>query len=92
MNTILQVPIDKKIRNKATSKATEMGFSSLQEVVRLFVNRVAAGEVNFKFEDSIQLSPMAIKRYNKIIDNIESGKEDVKSFDSVDDMMKELMQ
>lgn len=68
MNTILQIPIDKIIRNRAASEAEKMGFSSLQEIVRIFVGKIAAGEVNVKFEDTIQLSPKAIKRYNKIID------------------------
>ncbi len=73
MNTILQVPINKNLRDAAASRAEKMGFSSLQEVVRLFLNKIAGGEVNFTFEESIQLSPKATVRYNKIIDEIESG-------------------
>ncbi len=92
MNTILQVPIDKNLRDRATSMAEGMGFSSLQEVVRLFLNRVAKGEVNIKFEESVQLSPRAIKRYNKMTDEIESGKAQLKTFTKVSDLMKDLNQ
>lgn len=90
MNTILQVPIDKNLRDQATSKAAKMGFSSLQEIVRLFVNKIAAGEIDVKFEKTIQLSPTAIKRYNKMIDEIESGKVKPNSFSDVASMMKYL--
>jgi len=74
MNTILQVPINKNLRDAAASRAKKMGFSSLQEVVRLFLNKIAGGEVNFMFEENISLSHKAIKRYDKIIEEIESGK------------------
>lgn len=89
-STILQIPIDKNIRQKATSYAEKMGFSSLQEVVRLFLNKVATGEIDVAFEQNVQLSAKAINRYNKIIDEIESGKTKTKSFTDVDRLMKHL--
>ena len=90
MSTILQVPIDKNLRDRATSKAQKMGFSSLQEAVRVFLSKVAAGEVNVRFEETVQLLPKAIKRYNKIIDEIESGKVKSKAFTDTDSLMKYL--
>lgn len=73
-STILQIPIDKNIRNQAASYAEKMGFSSLQEVVRLFLNKIAIGEIGVTFEQNVPLSTKAIKRYNKIINEIDSGK------------------
>ena len=90
MTTVLQIPIDKTIRSRAASSAQRMGFSSLQEAVRIFLNKMAAGQINVTLEESVQLSPMAIKRYDKIIDEIESGKANLKSFDDVDSMIKFL--
>lgn len=90
MNTILQIPIDKNIRKQAASKAEKMGFSSLQEIVRVFLNKIAAGEVNVKFEENVQLSPKAIKRYNKIIDQVESGEVEKETFSKVDNLMDYL--
>lgn len=90
MNTILQVPLSKELREQASTKAHDMGFSSLQEAVRLFLHRIAKDEINFTFEKSVKLSPKAIKRYNKMIDEIESGEVKTKSFTNVDDMMKYL--
>lgn len=90
MNTILQVPIDKELKNKAASTAERMGFSSLQEVIRLFINKMATGNINVSFEETTQLSPKAIKRYNRIIDEIDSNKEEMKSFSNTKDLMKYL--
>lgn len=90
MNTIIQVPINKNLRDQAASKAEEMGFSSLQEVIRLFLNKIARGEINIMFEENIQLSPKAIKHYNKIIDEVESGKVKTKTFIDTDSLMKHL--
>lgn len=90
MNTILQVPINKNLRDQAALQVTKMGFSSLQEAVRVILNQVAAGELNVKFEEAVQLSPKAIKRYNKMIDEVQSGKVKTKSFTDVDSLMKHL--
>ncbi len=90
MNTILQIPINKSLRDKAASKAAKMGFSSLQEVVRLFLNKIAEGEVNITFQESVQLSHEAIKRYNKMIDEVELGKVKTKTFTDVTSLMQHL--
>jgi len=90
MNTILQVPINKNLRDRAASRAVKMGFSSLQEAVRLFLNKVAAGEINVTFEETVQLSLKTIKRYNKMIDEVESGKTKAKAFTDVNSLMKHL--
>lgn len=91
-NTILQVPINKNIRDQALTAAEKMGFSSLQEVVRLFLSRVAIGEINVTFEPAVKLSDRNDKRYSKIIDEIDSGKAKVKTFTSVAALMKDLNQ
>ena len=90
MNTILQVPMSKELRDQATSKARNMGFSSLQETVRVFLGKLALGQVNIRFEETVQLSPKAIKRYNNMIDEIDSGKVKTKSFSDIDSMMRHL--
>ena len=89
-STVLQIPIDKNTRNQAASYAEKMGFSSLQEVVRIFLSKIAAGEINVTFEPTIQLSPKAISRYNKIIDEVESNKVKTKTFADVNSLMKHL--
>lgn len=88
-NTILQVPIKKDVRKRAATVAEEMGFSSLQEAVRVFLNKLAVGEMNIRFEETVQLSPRATKRYDKILDDIKKGKNLYEAKD-VDDLMRQL--
>jgi len=90
MNTILQVPMSKELRDQAASQARNMGFSSLQETVRIFLGKLALGQVNIKFEETVQLSPKAIKRYDKMIEEAKSGKNISKAFTDVKEMMKYL--
>ena len=89
--TVLQVPIDSTLRNEAEKAALAQGFSSLQESVRLFLRKLADGVVGVRFEEEVRLSPAAEKRYNKILDDIESGKEKIYSAKNVDDLMKQLL-
>ncbi len=90
MNTILQVPLSKQLRDQAASKAQKMGFSSLQETIRVFLRKLAEEEIKIQFEETVRLSPRAIKRYNKMIDEIEQGKVKMKSFSDVESLMKHL--
>lgn len=90
---VLQVPLDPALRIAAEKSAAEQGFSSLQDAVRVFLKQMADKAITLKFRsepEAIQLSPKAIKRYNKIIDEIESGEAKTVRFDSVDKMMAYL--
>lgn len=89
MNTILQVPIDRNLRDQAAITAQNMGFSSLQEAVRIFLNKMARQQIEIQLTESVQLSPKAIKRYNKIIDDIDKGKNVYEAKD-LNDLMRKL--
>lgn len=41
----LQVPISKKLNDMARAKAEELGFSSLNDVVRFLINSFATGKL-----------------------------------------------
>ena len=88
--TVLQVPIDTELKNEAEQEAQDQGFSSLQEVVRVFLNNFAEKRIGITFEQSVQLSPKAIKRYNKMTEDIEKGKVTTKPFTDVTSLMKHL--
>ena len=89
--SVLQIPIDIKLRNSAEKKAQARGFSSLQEVVRVLLTNFVDRKIDIGFEEKeIQLSDKAIKRYNKMIDDIESGRVKTKSFTDVDSLMNHL--
>jgi hypothetical protein len=56
MNTILQIPMKKELRDKAAIKAGELGFSSLQEPVRIFLKQLALGEVSMKLQTTVDVA------------------------------------
>ena len=82
--TIIQVPIDKKIKEKAALVATDMGFSSLQETIRLFLTKLSQKNVHIMFNvesDYIELSPKAKMKYQQIERDIKENN-NLKSFES----------
>lgn len=89
--TILQVPVNKTVRNQARQAALSLGFSSLQESVRVFLAHLAEGSLEVTFNPSTgRLSPKAAKRYEKMSQDIESGKIKAKTFSSANKLMKHL--
>ena len=89
---ILQVPMSRELREKAMSVAMERGFSSLQETIKIFLQKFSKREITFRLseEPEEKLSPRAVRRYERIIRNIKSGKEKTVAFTNVRDMMKYL--
>lgn len=93
MNDVLQVPMSKELREKATLVALSQGYSSLQETVRVFLTQLADKKVESRFYPivkEIQLSPKAIKRLKKQSDDIKSGKSKLFKARSVDELMAHL--
>lgn len=91
MRTVLQVPMSRELREGAEKRAIAQGFSSLQDVVRFLLKKLAEGVLDFtvKEEATVQLSPRAIRRYNKILKDVEEG-HNVYTAKNVDDLMKQL--
>lgn len=77
--TVLQIPMSKDLRISAEKASEKLGFSSLQEVVRIFLNQFSNGIVKvsinqeFPSENVTYLSKSAEKRYKKAIADIKSG-------------------
>lgn len=89
--TILQVPIDQTLRNQATAAAVDLGFSSLQETIRVFLKGLATKNLSVSFAPkSIKLSKRAAARYDKMVNDVLSGKVKTRSFTSVDKLMQHL--
>jgi hypothetical protein len=49
MRTIIQVPVDKKLRDRAVAAAEKMGFSSLQDLLRLFLEQFVEHKIEVGF-------------------------------------------
>jgi antitoxin component of RelBE/YafQ-DinJ toxin-antitoxin module len=86
---ILQVPVNKQLRDSAEKEAARQGFSSLQEVVRVFLTQLAASKVEISLQRSISLSDINEKRYSNMTDDFKSGK-NVASAESLEDLMLKL--
>ena len=86
--TILQIPMKKILREQAMKAAEKAGFSSLQEVVRVFLAQLTDTKMKISFEHPpVKLSPKAARRYDRMSRELDSGK--VKPFvaHSVDELM-----
>lgn len=85
---ILQVPMSKDLKSKAEKAALSLGFSSLQESVRLILTKLARRELKVTVYEET-LSPAAEARYEKIIKDIEAGRNIVKT-KNAEDFLKKL--
>lgn len=93
---ILQVPVNTVVRAEAQRKANEIGFSSLQDAVRLFLANLAAGKLSASFaadqEPDEFLTPaqekILTRQYLQAKRDMENGKGITTS--SVNEMMKFL--
>jgi len=58
----LQVPIDVDLRNRALANAKSLGFSTLQDCIRVFLYQLANDKVDFMFESSSTIKDRIIKQ------------------------------
>lgn len=64
------------LKTAAEMTAKDYGFSSLQETIRVIVNKLVKRElvISISEPEEIKLSPKAEKRYIKTIEDINKGK------------------
>ena len=86
---VLQIPIDQQLKNEAEQAALAQGFSSLQEIVRVFLSKLAANRLEVSIQESLKLSEKSEKRYLKQTQDFEKGK-NIHSAKNVDDLMFQL--
>ena len=92
MNTVLQIPLSVDLRSKSLISAREMGFSSLQEAVRVFLTNLASRNMHISIQQKptiIKLSEKAEKRYARIVEDIKKGR-NVGVAHSVNELMQKL--
>lgn len=87
--TILQVPISQDLKFNAEKQALSQGFSSLQELVRVFLTKIASRKIEVTLQESVMLSSQNEKRYLDMTKDFESGK-NIYSADSVNDLVSKL--
>ncbi|OGE71221.1 hypothetical protein A2617_03525 [Candidatus Daviesbacteria bacterium RIFOXYD1_FULL_41_10] len=74
---IVQVPMSKELKNKAEIISADLGFSSIQEVVRVLLTKLSKKEFSLKVEEAEEinyLSPAAEKKFRKAVADIKAGR------------------
>lgn len=91
--TIIQVPTTKSFRDEMAQIANDMGFSSLQDLIRFNLtqikNKLLVPTMSSVYP-TIKLSPKAAARYDKMSEDIENGKVKTVSFDNINDISNYL--
>lgn len=88
---VLQVPMSKSLKQQAEAVSADYGFSSLQEIIRIILTKLSRREMIIDITPSeyIKLSSPAKKRYDKMTEDFRKGK-NIKSFNNVDDLIRDL--
>jgi len=76
--TVLQVPMTIDIKEQAELVSFDYGFSSLQEVVRFMLNKLARRELSITVSEVEKIEKLSLssqKRYQKALTNIKKGKD-----------------
>jgi len=87
--TVLQIPLTTQLKNNAEAIAAEQGFSSLQEVVRVFLTKFAAKKVEITWQEPVYLSEYNEKRYIDMSEDFNNNK-NIVSVNNVADLVKKL--
>lgn len=88
--TVLQIPIAPSLRQQAEAASLDLGFSSLQDAVRLLLHKLARRELTVTVgEEVVQLSKRAEARYTKMDEDFRKGK-NVYAAKDIDDLMRQL--
>lgn len=87
---ILQIPLNKVLRDRAKKVAEDQGFSSLQEAIRIFLNKLAHKDIEFGFHSVIELSAQNEVRYNRMLHQVQTKKVKTKVFSDTETLMKHL--
>lgn len=91
-NTIIQIPVTKSFRNEMVGIANDMGFSSLQDLIRFTLTQIKKKLIvpTMTSYPTIKLSAKNAARYDKMVDDVESGRVKTLKFDNTRDMFKYL--
>ena len=74
---IVQVPMSQNLKNMAEAVTSDMGFSSLQEAIRVILTKLSKRQLALRIEEPEEitdLSPAAEKRFKKALADIKARK------------------
>lgn len=74
---IVQVPMSKELKKKAETVSADLGFSSIQEIIRVLLTKLSKKELSLKVEEVEEityLSPAAERKFKKAVADIKAGR------------------
>ena len=93
--TTLQIPINKSLKSAAQEEAEKLGFSSLQEAVRLFLTQLVKKTITINFTRQEPDEILTPKQEAVLNRKLKQALADIKKGDfytatSVEEMMRQL--
>ena len=89
-STILQIPMSKALKNSAQDVASEYGFSSLQDLMRVILTKLSKRELVISIQESTtKLSKKNAELYSAMGQDFDKSK-NTQNFSTVDDLMNDL--
>lgn len=83
----------KDLKEKAEIVSSDLGFSSLQETIRVLLTKLAKREFSIKVEENVEeiahLSKAAEKKFKKAVEDIKAGRNITKT-ENVDELLQML--
>jgi len=74
---VIQVPMTIDLKRQAEAVSSDMGFSSLQEAIRVLLTKLSKKEFSLRVEEVEEvthLSPAAERKFKKAIEDIKAGR------------------
>jgi antitoxin component of RelBE/YafQ-DinJ toxin-antitoxin module len=90
--TILQIPMSKDLKEKAETVSYDLGFSSIQEAIRVLLMKLSKREFSLRVEETEEinyLSPKAERKFKKAVADIKAGRNVTKT-ENVDKLLELL--
>lgn len=89
--TVLQIPMPPLLRQQAEEASLDLGFSSLQDVVRLLLHKLARRELALAVheEKPVTLSKKAAARYDRMYEDFKHNRNVYHAKDA-DDLLRQL--
>lgn len=83
----------KDLKEKAEIVSSDLGFSSLQETIRVLLTKLAKREFSIKVEENVEevthLSKAAERKFKKAVADIKTGKNITKT-ENIDELLQML--
>ena len=74
---IVQVPMTQELKEKVEIVSSDLGFSSIQEAIRVLLTKLSKREFSLKVEEVEEityLSPAAERKFKRAVEDIKAGR------------------